>query len=54
MIYHQISSEDSPLRIIFASSALGMGADFGLVERIVHVGPPKSIEGRLFQCMHVL
>ena len=42
-----------------SEEALGMGADFGLVERIVHVGPPKSIEGSLtfklllFQCMHV-
>lgn len=45
LIFHQISSEDSPLRIILASSALGMGADFGRVERIVHAGPPKSIEG---------
>lgn len=48
LIFHQISSEDSPLRIILASSALGMGADFGRVERIVHAGPPKSIEGNFF------
>lgn len=46
LIFHQISSEDSPLRIILASSALGMGADFGRVERIVHAGPPKSNEGK--------
>nr|XP_034326053.1 Bloom syndrome protein homolog [Crassostrea gigas] len=49
LIFHQISSEDSPLRIILASSALGMGADFGRVERIVHAGPPKSIEAYIQQ-----
>ncbi|XP_048739830.2 uncharacterized protein LOC125654094 [Ostrea edulis] len=49
LIFHQISTEDSPLRIILASSALGMGADFGLVERIVHAGPPKSIEAYIQQ-----
>eukprot|EP00105_Crassostrea_gigas_P043627 XP_019927775.1 PREDICTED: uncharacterized protein LOC109620234 [Crassostrea gigas] len=49
LIFHQISSEDSPLRIILASSALGMGADFGRVERIVHAGPPKSNEAYIQQ-----
>ncbi|XP_062577127.1 ATP-dependent DNA helicase RecQ-like [Saccostrea cucullata] len=49
LIFHQISSEKSPLRIILASSALGMGADFGLVERIVHAGPPKSTEAYIQQ-----
>lgn len=54
LIFHQISSEDSPLRIILASSALGMGADFGRVERIVHAGPPKSIEGNFLMNFIIL
>lgn len=54
LIFHQISSEDSPLRIILASSALGMGADFGRVERIVHAGLPKSIEGNFLMNFIIL
>lgn len=40
-----ISPEKSPLKLVFTTIALGMGADLRHVVRVIHVGPPKNLEG---------
>jgi superfamily II DNA helicase RecQ len=44
-IIQSLSSESTPIRLIFATVALGMGADLRRVQRIVHAGPPGSRVG---------
>ncbi|KAL5020599.1 hypothetical protein ScPMuIL_002317 [Solemya velum] len=41
--------EESPLKLIFATVALGMGADLRHVTRVVHIGPPKQLEAYIQQ-----
>lgn len=37
---------ESPLKIVFATIALGMGADLRHVSQVIHIGPPKNMEGK--------
>ncbi|XP_078324788.1 putative ATP-dependent DNA helicase RecS [Crassostrea virginica] len=39
-----MSPEKSPLKLVFTTIALGMGADLRHVVRVIHVGPPKNLE----------
>ncbi|XP_078327384.1 uncharacterized protein LOC144623107 isoform X2 [Crassostrea virginica] len=36
--------KDSPLKVVIATVALGMGADLRHIAQIIHAGPPKNIE----------
>ncbi|KAH3727486.1 hypothetical protein DPMN_053424 [Dreissena polymorpha] len=38
---------ECPIRLIFSTVALGMGADLKHVQRVIHAGPPTSLE-RMF------
>ncbi|XP_070184597.1 uncharacterized protein [Littorina saxatilis] len=40
---------ESPLKMVFATSALGMGADLQNVVRVVNVGTPKTVEAYVQQ-----
>ncbi|XP_060585559.1 ATP-dependent DNA helicase RecQ-like [Ruditapes philippinarum] len=40
----QKSPDQCSLRLVFASVALGMGADLRHVERVIHTGPPSTLE----------
>ena len=44
MILQQLVNSHPVCRVIFATSALGMGADAPNIERIIHIGPPRSLE----------
>ena len=39
-----LRSNDSNLRLVMATVALGVGADLSLVERIIHIRPPSNLE----------
>ena len=43
-ILREIISDHSNLRVLFATSALGMGVDIPYVETVVHIGPPSTME----------
>jgi superfamily II DNA helicase RecQ len=43
-IIHEIGKENSRIRVIFATSALGMGVDAPYVTRIIHITPPATVE----------
>lgn len=43
-IIHEIGKENSRIRVIFATSALGMGVDAHYVSKVIHITPPASIE----------
>ena len=43
-ILSEIVKENSNIRVIFATSALGMGVNAPFVTQIVHIGPPSSLE----------
>ena len=43
-ILQEIKSEKSRIRVIFATTALGMGVDARNVNHVIHIGPPSSIE----------
>ncbi|XP_046568615.1 ATP-dependent DNA helicase RecQ-like [Haliotis rubra] len=40
---------NSPLKIVFATIALGMGADLRHVRRVINIGPPKRLENYVQQ-----
>ena len=40
----QISKDNSPYRVIFATTALGMGVNTQFVENVIHITPPSTIE----------
>lgn len=40
----EVKKENSRVRVLFASSALGMGVDVPHVEHVVHITPPSNIE----------
>lgn len=46
-VLNQFSSPDSHLRILIATIAYGMGVDCKGVNRIIHFGPPKTVEAYL-------
>ena len=39
-----LSESDSVLRVVFATTALGMGVDFKNLDYIIHYGAPRSLE----------
>ena len=43
-IIAEIKKADSRIRVLFATSALGMGVDTPYVEHIIHITPPSNIE----------
>lgn len=43
-IISEIKKENSRVRVIFATSALGMGVDAPHVVEIIHITPPSSFE----------
>ncbi|XP_062599602.1 probable ATP-dependent DNA helicase RecS, partial [Saccostrea cucullata] len=46
MIYKNISKHpnETPLRVVISTIALGMGADLRNVRTVIHAGPPQNIE----------
>ncbi|KAL5011219.1 hypothetical protein ScPMuIL_011696, partial [Solemya velum] len=51
IIYTNLSTNpsESPLKIVIATIALGMGADLCHVSQVIHAGPPKSMEAYIQQ-----
>ena len=47
-IVQTLQEEESAIRLIFASVALGMGADLRHVKRVIHAGPPTSLESKFY------
>ena len=43
-IMNEIMKAESNIRVVFATSALGMGVDVPYVEQIIHASPPDSLE----------
>ena len=41
-----MASPDGPIKLLFATEAYSLGADAPNVRRIVHVGPPGSLESK--------
>jgi superfamily II DNA helicase RecQ len=48
-IYKNIAKnpEESPLRVVISTVALGMGADLRHVKTVIHAGPPQNLEGTM-------
>ncbi len=46
-ILEEIKKETSNIRVIFATSALGMGVDAPNITRVIHIGPPCTLESYL-------
>lgn len=48
IIFNNLAKDpyESPLKIVFATIALGMGADLRHVLQVIHIGPPKNMEGK--------
>jgi superfamily II DNA helicase RecQ len=42
----QKPDKECHIRLIFSSVALGMGADLKYVKRVIHAGPPTSLESK--------
>ena len=43
-ILHQITTEESPLRLVIATIAFGMGINTPDIRTVIHLGPPEDIE----------
>ncbi|XP_066932657.1 uncharacterized protein [Clytia hemisphaerica] len=43
-ILEEIKSNSSRIRVLFATTALGMGVDARDIVHVIHIGPPSSIE----------
>ena len=43
-IISEIKKQNSRIRVIFATSALGMGVDTSDIRHVIHISPPSSIE----------
>lgn len=43
----EIKRTDGKLRLLFATEAYSMGTDVEDIRRVIHFGPPSSIEGFL-------
>jgi ATP-dependent DNA helicase RecQ len=53
-ILEEIKNETSNIRVIFATSALGMGVDAPGITRVIHIGPPSTLESYLQEIGRVL
>lgn len=40
---------EGKVRLLFATEALSMGTDITNIRRIIHVGPPTSLESKMFK-----
>jgi superfamily II DNA helicase RecQ len=45
-VYNEFKKKDSIIRLVFATEALGMGVDIPDIRRIIHLGPPYSVESK--------
>ena len=43
-IISEIKEENSRIRVLFATSALGMGVNAPYVQHIIHISPPSNLE----------
>ena len=43
-ILKQLCSQESTIRVVFATVAMGMGVDMPVVRQIIHIGPPCSVK----------
>ena len=43
-ILHELASETPFMRIVFATTALGMGVNARHVRRVIHITPPSTLE----------
>lgn len=48
-ILREVVKDNSKLRVLFATSALGMGVDIPHVETVIHIGAPSTFESYLQQ-----
>lgn len=51
-IISEIKKENSRIRVLFATSALGMGVNAPHVEHIIHITPPSNIESYMQETGH--
>ena len=42
-ILQQLNSQNSTIRVVFATVAFGMGVDIQTIRQIIHIGPPRTI-----------
>ena len=43
-IIQEMSRDNSNIRVVFATSALGMGVNLPQIEQFIHISPPSSLE----------
>jgi superfamily II DNA or RNA helicase len=43
-LIEEIKKENSGVRVVFATSALGMGVDAPFVTQVIHISPPSNLE----------
>ena len=48
-IVKEIVKDETNLRVLFATSALGMGVDIPHVANVIHIGPPSTMESYMQQ-----
>ena len=46
-VSEELSDTDGKIQLLFATEAYGMGADAPDVRRIIHIGPPNSLESKI-------
>ena len=47
-------SEEGEIRLLFATEAFSMGADATGIQRVIHAGPPNTIESLYPVILHIL
>lgn len=47
-VAEEMRDANGKVRMLFATEAYGMGADAPDVRRIMHIGPPNSLESKKF------
>ena len=43
-ILHEISKENSKIRVVFATAALGIGVNAPYIKKVIHLAPPSTLE----------
>ena len=43
-ILKQLCSQESTIRVVFATVAIGMGVDIQDIQQVIRVGPPCSVK----------
>ena len=49
VVVEDMGQKNGNIRLLFATEAYGMGADAPDVRRIVHFGPPSSVESKIYR-----